>query len=260
MWFQSAGAGGNRSALCVYPQDPQSRMFTYVPHPRWVGMFPGALQTGMYFQPEGVFDSANGDLEEAVDVIFRDRPCVQISWADRAGEQYAAIVDRQHCVLRLEGRFTDHGGQHIVDEVECEYAGFGPATAAVQYPVSCRYSRHTDGLLTAEDAVVIEVVSLNEPLPESAFQLSDFEGLEGGTAVNWVATEVQPPGENGTLFWDGSAIVVADPAPDVSVSLPEPQVASSRRWLLVGVNLLLISVAAVVIASRRLRRRAGSGS
>lgn len=122
------------------------------------------------------------------------------------------------------------------------------------YPAVCRFEYHADGELQKREVANIEILSMNQKLPEATWSLASFPGLPAGTTVR---DQEELPREENRRIWNGREIV---PAHDVPVAEETPIPRGGTRivlWLNLGV---LCLVAGVYLLRRERRLRSASSS
>lgn len=134
----------------------------------------------------------------------------------------------------------------VVDSIEITLQPCG--AARLWYPVRAVYKRHIDDDLYDGEEAEIEVLSLNEDLPDDAFALAGM-GLPARTPLG-------PLKEKGTgrlLEWDGKNIVPRPYGPNAPSLPPETAPAKRGGWRLVlFVNAIILAVLAAGLIGRLL--------
>lgn len=122
-------------------------------------------------------------------------------------------------------------------------------------PRSVEYTRTEQGKVMHREIATVEYLSFNEPLPANVFSPESLN-IPLGTAVNWEAENVEPPGPRGSLYWKGDGIGLVDSLPKFSSfrysTDPTSQVATSDRNSLILLNVLLLAIFAVWHAAKHI--------
>jgi hypothetical protein len=120
------------------------------------------------------------------------------------------------------------------------------------YPAVCRFEYHAGGELQRKEVANIEILSLNQEVPEATWSLASFPGLPAGTTVR---NQEEPPTEGNRLIWNGREIVPAQDVPVTAAPLIQRGLSRVLLWLNLGV---LCFVAGVYLYRRDRRLRSAS--
>lgn len=100
------------------------------------------------------------------------------------------------------------------------------------YPAVCRFEYHAGGELQRREIANIEILALNQEVPEAMWSLASFPGLPAGTTVR---NQEEPPSEGNRLIWNGREIVPASDVPGTAKLLIPRGYSRVLLWLNLGV-------------------------
>lgn len=247
---------GGEMALVISDANEKPPTLHFVPEPRWFATIPTGSMDTVHHSPLGFLSAADDVAVDVDETEVRGEMCWSVTWdgpvAPLGRPRYTLWIapHRGHALLRAQSRWVT-GGCEFVAVVES--IGEEHVKSGIWFPVSWRYERREGGTVTFTENADVTVVSLNEPLDETVFSLRGIDVLKKGSPVAWHMDHDRPFPE-GSLLWDGERIVAAEPG--VAERLSEVA-GRSRRPVLIGLNVILISGAIAAILLRQyLRGRA----
>jgi len=199
-------------ALSFYDGYSEPTALMTIPSPLWLGVHPCAFELLHVFQPASLLDigrrvpSLVNPVTEA-DVAGKPT-CWLVTIAQPEGSDdgnvYSYFVDRSDStrIYRSEYRIGKDGEvfSAVIDVLE----HYGKEYFYL--PKKLKYVRKEQGKITSTSEISVNVVSLNEPLPENTFSPKGISFLKPGTPVMW-ALERDRPVKEGNLVWNGSEVV-----------------------------------------------------
>lgn len=164
--------------------------------PRALGLLaspsPHVARNGMdYFSPY-----TDRTTTEVNRVNFRGEQCECVTFQLNSGIKIKTWIcpRMKHAVLRVEAHAT-RDELSILESVDTEMDFH--KRSDTWFPTQVKYSITHDGRRIGAERLEIEVVSINEEIPESEFQLSSFPGLHEGSRISKVAAD----GATKTAYW-----------------------------------------------------------
>lgn len=221
---------GSRYVLAVDERTRSRTIWEDKPDPRTLGI--SALYTNDSYggRLDKFLGAANREDLVLERVEYDGHPCGLVSFnrTDIGVLVKAWIVpDLGHSVVRLMVEF-DADGVHYIDDCKTEVSQ--PGELGLWFPASLHYARTENGETTTEEKVQVLVHSLNAPLPEKLLTLKSVGAPAGTTVMHMYEKE-------GQFRWDGNQIISVG----LTSEFADLSGDSRLRWLLVSVNLAIIS-------------------
>ncbi len=167
------------------------------------------------------------------------------------------LRDGQHAIVpaRVELELEFNGGK-LLDASDVEWTF--DSLKGIPIPHVVHYQRTQDDVVVIDEQLTVEVMVLDEALPQDTFTIAGLPTVRTGMPVSWVASapdRVSGASRDSSQIWSGSEIVRKTGLHLLRGNPREPSKGFPSIVLLINICAMICVVTTLVVSSYRRRQR-----